>query len=69
MGGRVCKIWIRTFGRLLLEEGGEADEVAVPLDEVDGHALPEGLLHLRLEVELLLRPHDALPQVLKSGTF
>ena len=57
-----------TFRRLLLEVGGEADEVAVPLDKVDGHALPEGLLHLGLEVELLLRPHYALAQVLQSGT-
>ena len=58
-----------TFRCLLPGIGGEADQVAVSLDEVDGHALPERPLLLGLKVELLLRPDDAVTKVLEPGAW
>ena len=54
--------------RSLAEICGEDNQIAISLDEILRHLLPERLLYLGLKVEFLLSPDNALPEVLQPSS-
>ena len=61
--------FLEAVGSVLLGVGGEADEVEVPLDEVDDHPLPVRLPVLGGRVVLVLGLDDPLPEVVEAGAL
>ena len=59
---------LRTFFSFLPDVSSEHNEIGISLNEIDAHLLPEGLFDLRFEIKLLLRPDDALSQILQTSS-
>merc|ERR1719322_971854 len=64
---KLCKRTLETSWPNLQGIRGKADEVEIPLHEVQNHLFPFLLLVLRGHVVFPLRLYDTLPQVLKAG--